>query len=374
MTLKSVGIIAEYDPFHHGHQFQLEAAKEKTGADVVVVVMSSNWTQRGEPAIYDKWTRTQMALNGGADLVVELPIQSAVQPASIFAEKAIELITELKCDYLSFGSEHSEIDFNQLKEIVINSDSDLFNDYQKTFPQIFQAVLQKQLNVDVSSPNDMLGFWYAQAAQRYNPELKLFPISRIESEHNDSVLKHRVSSGKAIRLAIKNGQSQVDDFLPSSVDDLQPLFWDDYWPFLQYQINQSSLEELRNIYQMSAGLEHLFKKVAIKAKNFAEFIASIKSKRYTYTRIQRLCVYILFKITDQDIIDSQSMLRILGMNNQGKEYLSQLKKTCSVPIISKIDKEAFEKQLYLECKAGTLTGMILKKHEDLYRFPIILNN
>ena len=352
MTLKAVGIIAEYDPFHNGHLFQLRQAQRLTNADVTVVVMSSNWTQRGEPAIFDKWTRTKMALENEVDLVIELPIQSAVQPASIFAYNAVELIVALKCQSLSFGSESPEFDFNKFKTFEVNTSSNL------------------------ELPNDTLGFWYAQAVQKLNANLKLVPIARNESNHGDDKLLHQISSGKAIRKAIKNRNSRFINFIPESsvqIEKLQPLFWDDYWPYLKYEINQASLFDLRNVYQMSDGLEFLFKRAAIKAKNFNEFIELVKSKRYTYTRLQRLCVYVLFKITQQQIDDSSRNLRVLGMTKNGQNYLNQIKKELKLSLISKVDKTVFDRADYLECKAGLLTGTILNNQQDLYHFPVIIN-
>ncbi|WP_429970991.1 nucleotidyltransferase [Fructilactobacillus sp. Tb1] len=376
MTLKAVGIITEYDPFHNGHLFQLQSAQAATGADVTVVVMSSNWTQRGEPAIFDKWTRSQMALENGVDLVIELPIQSAVQPASIFADQAVKLVDALKCSWLSFGSEHPEINFNEFKTLEIKTDADEFKNYQESYPETFRKFFLDNHGVNLVSPNDTLGFWYAQAAKKLKSNLELVPIIRRESDHNDNELMQTISSGKSIRKAIKSGNSNFTKFMPQSSfnpDELKPMFWDDFWPYLKYEINQSSLAELHNVYQMSDGLEYLFKKSAIKAQNFAEFIELVKSKRYTYTRLQRLCVYVLFKITQAQIDTSQDNIRILGMTKKGQAYLRQVKKELELPLISKVDKSVFEKEDYLECKSGLLTGMILHKQQDLYRFPVIIN-
>ncbi|MEN3240607.1 nucleotidyltransferase [Fructilactobacillus sanfranciscensis] len=376
MTLKAVGIIAEYDPFHNGHLFQLRQAQRLTNADVTVVVMSSNWTQRGEPAIFDKWTRTKMALENEVDLVIELPIQSAVQPASIFAYNAVELIVALKCQSLSFGSESPEFDFNKFKTFEVNTSSNEFKNYQESYPENFRKFILENYGFNLELPNDTLGFWYAQAVQKLNANLKLVPIARNESNHGDDKLLHQISSGKAIRKAIKNRNSRFINFIPESsvqIEKLQPLFWDDYWPYLKYEINQTSLSDLRNVYQMSDGLEFLFKRAAIKAKNFNEFIELVKSKRYTYTRLQRLCVYVLFKITQQQIDDSSRNLRVLGMTKNGQNYLNQIKKELKLSLISKVDKTVFDRADYLECKAGLLTGTILNNQQDLYHFPVIIN-
>ncbi|POH10668.1 hypothetical protein BGL39_01675 [Fructilactobacillus sanfranciscensis] len=376
MTLKAVGIIAEYDPFHNGHLFQLRQAQRLTNADVTVVVMSSNWTQRGEPAIFDKWTRTKMALENEVDLVIELPIQSAVQPASIFAYNAVELIVALKCKSLSFGSESPEFDFNKFKTFEVNTSSNEFKNYQESYPENFRKFILENYGFNLELPNDTLGFWYAQAVQKLNANLKLVPIARNESNHGDDKLLHQISSGKAIRKAIKNRNSRFINFIPESsvqIEKLQPLFWDDYWPYLKYEINQTSLFDLRNVYQMSDGLEFLFKRAAIKAKNFNEFIELVKSKRYTYTRLQRLCVYVLFKITQQQIDDSSRNLRVLGMTKNGQNYLNQIKKELKLSLISKVDKTVFDRADYLECKAGLLTGTILNNQQDLYHFPVIIN-
>lgn len=376
MTLTAVGIITEYDPFHNGHLFQLRSAQQATSADVTVVVMSSNWTQRGEPAIFDKWTRTQMALENGVDLVVELPIQAAVQPASIFAYQAVKLISALKCQFLSFGSEHPEFDFNAFKQFKVETDSSHFKNYRESYPETFRKFMLENYGFNLNSPNDTLGFWYAQAVRQLNSNLELVPIQRRESSHNDADLLQNISSGKAIRKAIKTQNFDFVKFMPETSirpEKLYPLFWDDFWPYLKYEINQTELTELRKIYQMSDGLEYLLKKAAIKAKSFTSFIDLIKSKRYTYTRLQRLCVYVLFKMTKQQISASSSNLRVLGMTKMGQAYLNQVKKELDLPLITKVDKKVFDEYDYLDCKAGLLTGMILHNQQDLYRFPVIMN-
>lgn len=376
MTLTAVGIITEYDPFHNGHLYQLRSAQQATHADVTVVVMSSNWTQRGEPAIFDKWTRAQMALENGVDLVIELPIQAAVQPASIFAYNAIKLVSALQCQFLSFGSEHPELDFNGFKKLKIKPESNHFKNYRASYPELFSKVMLEKYKINLTSPNDTLGFWYAQAVQKLNAKLDLVPIPRRESDHNDAKLLQSISSGKSIRKAIKNGDPDFINFIPKSsvkLGNLHPLFWDDFWPYLKYEINQTDLTDLRKIYQMSDGLEYRLKKAALKAQNFAEFIELVKSKRYTYTRLQRLCVYVLFKLTKAQIDDSSNNLRILGMTKTGQAYLNQVKGKLALPLISKVDKKVFDQLDYLECKANLLTGTILHNQQDLYRFPVIMN-
>ncbi|WP_237026438.1 nucleotidyltransferase [Lactobacillus sp. S2-2] len=374
--VKSVGIIAEYDPFHNGHKYQIKKAREETKADVVIVVMSSNFTQRGEPAIFDKWTRTRMALENGVDMVIELPIQSAVQPANIFAKKAVELIESLNCDFIAFGAEHSETDFFELskKELSLN-DEDLMED-NNNFASNYQKLFFKKFGVDLSYPNDNLAYWYAVAIRKISSKLKMVPIQRIESNHGDLVLGKNISSGKSIRLALMNHQI-INHMVPKTsinLKKLKPIYWNDYFPFLKFKILTASIFDLQKIYQMTEGLEYKLKKEIVNANTFVEFMNKIKSKRYTYTRLQRLLVYVLFSITEDEINSVNSSIRILGFNNSGKCFLNENKKKIELPIFTKTTKKMIEENIPIEFKSGQIVEMINGQTQDLFKYPIIIKN
>ncbi|CAM2765419.1 nucleotidyltransferase [Fructilactobacillus fructivorans] len=372
--MKAMGIISEYDPFHNGHLYQLQQAKQLTHPDATIVFMSGNWTQRGEPAIYDKWVRAQMALENGADLVIELPIVDAVQPASIFAQRAVNLVSSMKCSYLSFGSEHSDWDFMKLATVTIGKSNE-FHDYRYTYPELFRRTVKKQSGIDLNQPNDTLAFWYAKANRQLSFPLKLIPIKRYASGHNSDKLAGKIASGKAIRSAIRSHDDSYQKFIPRSsvhIETEKPLFWSDFWPYLRYELTQSSLSDLGRIYQMREGLEYRLKQAAIKDQTYDSFMTDIKTKRYTYTRLQRLLVYTLFQMTETEMANSRQVIRVLGMNQNGRNYLNQVKKTVRFPIVDRIGKDAFNKTLEIECHSGILYGMLNGRIQDKFTHPIMI--
>ncbi|MBW1605687.1 nucleotidyltransferase [Lactobacillus sp. Sy-1] len=375
--LSAVGIIAEYNPFHNGHQYQLKVAKQRSNADVVVAVMSGNWVQRGAPAIVDKWQRTEMALAGGVDLVVELPVFSAVQPADRFAMGAVAIINQLRCQSLAFGCEHPEWDFAKLAVGQLTSDNEHFRDYHRPYPDLIQAALKNQLGVSIDQPNDILAWNYARARHAINGSFSLIPIQRIGSQHHDHFATNAFASASSIRAALfAQHWAQVREMLPPTSyqllqNPMEWLDWDCFWPQLRYQLITTPLTVLRERYQMTEGIEHRLKAAAIKANSFDQFINIVKTKRYTFARIQRLLVVTLLQFNSNVMVDHSPYIRILGFNNVGRQYLKQVKKQIQWPIISKIDQSMLKSQLQAEFNAGMLIQMQTGHFEDLYRHPII---
>ncbi|UDM32598.1 nucleotidyltransferase [Lentilactobacillus laojiaonis] len=373
--LTAVGIVAEYNPFHNGHLYQLKEAKKKTGADVSVVVMSGNWTQRGDPAIYDKWVRTKLALLNSVDLVIELPFKFAVQPADIFARGAVNLLGNLQCTWLSFGVENAQFDFN---EIVKNIKIDQRNsNFKNSHAQIIQENIFEQTGLKINHPNDILGLNYAKNNQLLDLPMKIVPIKRVgDSQHNDVKLSNDFSSATSIRNAIFDDNfSAAMQLIPNS-DELinqSTVHWNKFWPYLRYQILESSITELNKIYQMSEGIEYRLKSVAQNVDSFDEFLAKVRNKRFNYSRIKRLCAYILVKANEQEMLDRQSYIRILGFNRLGQKYLNQIKKQVSLPIITKVNDPVIQKYLELDYRSGLLFKLIGTNDQDLYHSPIIIN-
>ncbi|WP_353485761.1 nucleotidyltransferase [Apilactobacillus xinyiensis] len=370
--LKAVGIISEYNPFHNGHLYQLKEAKRLTGADLVVVIMSGNWVQRGEPALVDKWTRTDIAIRNGADLVIELPFQCAVQPADLFAKYAVNILGNLKCSYLSFGCENNQINFNELSHFKkIKQDIKSYLDANTPYSAAIRDYVYSKTGKRISSPNDVLGMNYAISNSALECPMKLYPVKRLGANHHDSDLNYKadISSASAIRSAILKHDNDFSKFLPNyNIHFDEIITWNAFFPYLKYMISMSSTNELSQIYQMSEGLEFKLKKEINASNSFEEFISKIKSKRYTYARLKRLCCYILLNYQNDAIFE---YIRVLGFNNLGKSYLKQVKKSIDIPIISRVNKSNLNNELRYEYRAGFMTGIITNENEDLYRFPLI---
>lgn len=391
--MKACGIIAEYNPFHNGHLYQLKEAKNRTGSDVIIVVMSGNFLQRGEPALVDKWTRAEMALANGADLVLELPVSSSVQPADLFAKGAIEILAALECTSLSFGAESGDGQlFKRTAKLLIDYSKEIDRQFQKQaekgktyavrMEQAIAAVIP-EFPIDLSRPNNQLGLAYAKENYLKNDIFHIEVINRKQAEYHDQNLpkQSNIASATAIRKQLFNSggvQNSLDKFMPDSSVELlnnkQLVDWEQYWMFLKYQILSSSTTELKQIYQMEEGLENRLKKAVQTANTFEEFIQSVKNKRMTRTRLQRLCVYVLLQIKKTDLFNNNKRptSRILGFSSVGQQYLNKVKKNSEIDLLTTINKKTKESWA-LDIKAGEVYQLVLKNtklNQDFNRKPL----
>lgn len=398
--MKSCGIIAEYNPFHKGHRYQIEEAKKKTSADVMIVVMSGNFLQRGEPAIVDKWKRAEMALASGADIVIELPVAFSVQPADYFAKGGVALLQEMKCDVLSFGTESGTAEeFQQFAADWLKNEKQIEaafqqfknngDTYSEQMQQAAESVLSKH-SLDLQLPNTILGLAYAKENSRYRHPMLLEPIQRLGAGYHEKQLQNKsFQSATAIRKQlleqqisgqISNADKQaLKAAVPAKVfnilEDSQLVDWNAFWPFLKYQLIVQSEEQLRQMYQMNEGIEYRLKEFVTQAENFEHFVELVKTKRYTWVRLQRLFTYVLLQFTKDiadEALDGPKAIRVLGFSAVGQQYLSQIKKSVSIPIISRLHQK--NKDLWeIDIQAGKIyqlaTGEVTKE-QDFHRLPL----
>lgn len=382
--MKVTGIIAEYNPLHNGHRYQLQQARQTSQADVVIVCMSGNYVQRGEPAVLDKWTRAQLALAAGADMVVELPFASAVQPADRFATGAIDLLAQLGCQTVAFGSEEAAFDYQTIgqKIAALPAQSAAFVDYQKTYATQLNEFYQQTLNLSIDQPNHLLGISYAVANARLAQPMQLLAIERQQAQHADQLIQTGAyASASAIRKVLAHTPidlTMVQPVVPATtlaaLTTQQGVQWSQLWPLLQYRINSTPLAELRQVYQMSEGLEYRFKKVITQVDSYEALLQALKTKRYTYARLQRVCLYVLLNIKDTAIQQTleQPYVRLLGFNQVGQTYLHQLKKQLTWPLISKISAKlgAETGLLGLEVRVDRLFEQLTNTHQNFARQPL----
>ncbi|WP_374721970.1 nucleotidyltransferase [Peribacillus tepidiphilus] len=357
--MKAVGLVVEYNPFHNGHQYHLHTSKNETNADVVIAVMSGSFLQRGEPALVSKWTRTEMALRGGADLVFELPYVYCTQHAGHFAYGAILLLEAAGCDTFCFGSEQGKIEpflslYHLMKEKKEEYDQYVVkyisegNSYPKASSLAFHELVTDVSDLpDLSKPNNILGFQYVKAAIDHSFRIKPYTIRRIHSDYHDQELPDQpIASATSIRKALMRQQNleSISSYLPSKSFLLLRSYgefhdWEKYWPLLKYKIMSSSTDELETVYEAEEGIQYRMKDTVLEASTFNEFVSKIKTKRYTWTRIQRLCVHILNHVKKEQMklaMNQNSYLRILGMTEKGRKYLNLNKKKIELPLISRI--------------------------------------
>lgn len=376
--LQAVGIVSEYNPFHNGHLYMLNQAKKETSADVSVAIMSGNWLQRGEPAAFDKWQRTRSALLNGVDLVVELPLFSAVQPSHLFSKSAVGLAIQMRCKWLAFGAEHPDMNYQRLIDNQ-PEDKNNFKRFDKPYASIFQDYLFSKTGIRLNQPNDVLGFGYAKANFEAGSPLDLVPLQRIGSEHDDTQieLSASIASATAIRKAIRDHQgASIQKVAPRPTLEMirnnQMMDWNDFWPFLRFELVENPVDKLHEIYQMTEGIEYRLKRAAIKANSFKEFLHLVKTKRYTYARIQRLCVYVLLHAAARDMLQTSGYIRLLGFNSTGQKYLNQIKGDLEWPLITKINDDVVADFIQMDFRGGMLTQMINGASQDFYRHPIII--
>ena len=343
--MKSIGIIAEYNPFHNGHLYHLNQIKEKYKDYTIILVMTGNFTERGDVAIIDKWKRKDIALNYGIDLVIELPFPFATQSADFFAYGAITLLEKLQVEKVIFGSESNNIkDLELIAKTEL--ENDLFNNlvslYSKmgyNYPTALSKSLEDLTNIKIDTPNDLLGISYIKTILKYNYNLKYETIKRINNYHEKESIDDIVSA-TTIRNNIKNNKKKKNQVPELTYNNLNNLhFIDDYYNLLKYKI---ITEKDLSIYQtVDEGIDKLLKKEIVNSSNYEELINKVKSKRYTYNKITRMLLHILCNFTKEKASNFREItyIRILGFNSKGKAYLNKIKKDIDIPIISKITRD-----------------------------------
>ena len=386
--MRATGVVVEHNPFHNGHLYHIKESRKSTGADVVIAVMSGNFLQRGEPALVDKWSRTKMALQGGVDIVIELPYIFATAQASDFAKGSIALLEAAGCTDFCFGSEQGSIEpFINTYDLITSQQESYqqsINQFMKTgmsYPKALNeayADLIKGYNqpfVDLSQPNNILGYHYIEAAYQLQASINPVTIQRIVSGYHDDVLPGQsIASATGIRKVIFNDQgiSDLTSLLPKA--SLQNIVewqsnigsfgsWQHFYPYLRFQIIRSSIEQLASYAEVTEGIEYLLKEAAQKSNTFETFMEVVKSKRYTWTRIQRMLTHIYTGFTWEDLkqASSPTYLRLLGMTEMGQRYLNEHKKNLSLPLISRVGAVK-DSMLSHDIKATDLYTLGIQSH------------
>lgn len=349
------GIVVEYNPLTNGHLYHIQKAKEISQCDLLVAVMSGNFTQRGEPAIVDKWQRAKAAVENGVDLVFELPFAFACESADYFAKGAIQLLNSLRCQTIVFGTE--TLDKKSLRSLVEQSKSEAYQkrvklllDRGESYPQ---AQAQAFTGISISLPNDLLAYSYVKQIIMQNAAIDFVPIQRTNAYHGDL----SGSSASSLRQRLKNKQS-ISSLSPMQIHGELHDF-NDYFEPLYAKLMFTDIEELNKIHLVSEGLEYRFKKKIASATNMTDFINQVKTKRYTIPRLMRTIIHVLLNDTSacrekQDV----GYLRLLAASHNGQMALRELKKTASLPIISRFS-EIKHPHLALELAATQLYAMPL---------------
>lgn len=361
--MRILGIVAEYNPFHKGHLYHLKQAQALIKPDVTIVVMSGSFVQRGEVAIVDKWIRSQIAVECGVDLVVELPTVYALESADYFAKSSIELLHLLGVTDIVFGSETANMD--QFIEIAktIQTNSDTYNRLVKEamqkglrYPDACNQALSTLMNQEVKTPNDLLGLAYTKEVISNNYPIHLHAIKRTSHYHSETI--EAFASATALRKALKENKD-VSNQLPGYIyyKDKALLDSNAFFPYLKYNILIN--DHLSHIHLVDEGIENLLKETINKAQNTNELISLLSSKRYTRSRIARMLAHILLNNSKEEVLQAMhfSQIRPLAFSQDGAIYLRQIKKSCPLPITTKILNKK-DPMYHIEAKATNLIGLV----------------
>ena len=349
---KILGIIAEYNPFHNGHKYHLEESKKKSNSDYVVAVITGNYTQRGSCSIINKWQKAKMAKENGIDLIIELPVIYSISSAENFAYGAIKILDSINVSNLSFGAECESLEtLSKIANILYNEPSE-YKSYLSTelsaglsFPKARSNALNRYMNSDITkiinSPNNILGIEYLKALKRINSKIEPFIVTRQETNHNDKNIKENFASSSSIRNYINTNTNYdlLKSVMPINSFNIlieninNGTFVNNIYSFekeIMYVLRKMDIQEIKDLPDVSEGLENGIKKAANSCNNLTDFLSKIKSKRFTLTRIQRILLYSLLDITKTDMQLSKNIIpyvHILDFNSKGKELISEIKKS-----------------------------------------------
>lgn len=363
--MKVLGIIAEYNPMHSGHIYHINKSKEILGCDYTIAIISGNFTQQGNIAIIDKFTRAKHAIKNGIDLVIELPTIYAVSDAGSFANKAITILNDLNSvDYLSFGSETDSIEsITYIANRILDNEHYIWNLIKENLKSgisfakarskaLANFLTNSELDI-ISSPNNILGIEYVKSLISLNSSITPICIKRqISNFNNENITPDFTSSTSIRKHLLKNKDiNLIKEYLPEdvfqSILNKDILFNKDIFELLKYKITIMSKEELKNIVGVTEGLENKIIKEIISSFSYDEYIHKLKSKRYELSKIKRIVINILLNISKDDFIslcdNSSNYAHVLAFNHDKKELISYISKKSNIPIITSLNNTTLQK-------------------------------
>ncbi|MFR0039777.1 MAG: nucleotidyltransferase [Lachnospira sp.] len=414
--MKAVGLVTEYNPFHNGHLYHLNKAMELTGADISVAVMSGDFVQRGEPAVLDKYTRTSMALNSGVNLVVELPVNYAVSSAESFAAGALKVLDYIKADSIAFGSESGDIErLSKLAHILCDNEDTLYKEISKytangiSYAAARQKVVEKLTDKDtaemLTSSNNILAVEYLKAIIKNNYAIKPYTVQRQGDSYNDTDIRSEYASATALRENLK--ADNISEYIPVKAglilssntnyiypDDITEVLFTRLLDIL-FASNYDKNVFIENVMQYpdvskeiagrlyKSAMDMITRTVPQGAESkdngafsFGSLCEHIKTKEVPLSRIKRALVRITLGLDKKHMekYANEPYIRVLGFDKKGQEYLSYIRKTVEVPLITKIAD--YKEMLLDDIHAANIYNMIVagkygvKEFGDFVRGPV----
>ena len=414
--MKAVGLVTEYNPFHNGHLYHLNKAMELTGADISVAVMSGDFVQRGEPAVLDKYTRTSMALNSGVNLVVELPVNYAVSSAESFAAGALKVLDYVKADSIAFGSESGDIErLSKLAHILCDNEDTLYKEISKytangiSYAAARQKVVEKLTDKDtaavLTSSNNILAVEYLKAIIKNNYAIKPYTVQRQGDSYNDTDIRSEYASATALRENLK--ADNISEYIPVKAglilssntnyiypDDITEVLFTRLLDIL-FASNYDKNVFIENVMQYpdvskeiagrlyKSAMDMITRTVPQRSESkdngvfsFGSLCEHIKTKEVPLSRIKRALVRITLGLDKKHMekYANEPYIRVLGFDKKGQEYLSYIRKTVEVPLITKTAD--YKEMLLDDIHAANIYNMIVagkygvKELGDFVRGPV----
>ena len=375
--MKVIGIIAEYNPFHNGHLYQINKIKELYPDSIIIAVVSSSFTQRGDISILNKWDKTNICLDNNIDIVIELPFVFATQSSDIFGTGAVKILEELNIDTLIFGTESDSIEW--LKEVAdlqlnnkeYNEKVKYYLDKGLNYPTATNKAVYDLTGYKVDSPNDLLALSYIKQIKKDNKNIEIINIKRTIDYHTTET-DNNITSASNIRNKYINNEN-IDKLIPYTNNNLYKISMNNLYPYLKYKI--LSEETNLNIYQtVDEGIENRIIKYINESNSYEELIQNIKTKRYTYNKISRMLLHLLTSFTKEESNNLDiDYIRLLGFTSIGKEYLNKIKKEIKVPLITGYKKN-ISKILDIELRITKIYSLVTNNNlikEEYRNKPII---
>ncbi len=376
-----IGIVCEFNPFHKGHKYLIDSVKKD--GDTVVCVMSGNFVQRGEPALFSKEARVKAALLNGADIVIELPFVYATASAESFAFNAVKILSDFGCETLAFGTENADI--TKLKNAVeILEDSNFDAKIRKyledgiSYPAARQRAFDEyNMDFDISTPNNILALEYMKALKKLISKMLPMPVIRIGAGYNDAKSVDGIASATHIRQLINDGED-FSQFVPENIVEIynEELKKFRFVSNQKYNIASLSLlrsklnEDLSSVANMTEGLENRIKSAIKESTSLEEVYDKAKTKRFTHSRIRRAVLSLTLGITADDLKIPVPYCRLLGFNINSAEIMGKLASNCKIPFVASysdilnLKSTDAEKVFSIENKSGDFYSLIMQNSAE----------
>lgn len=376
-----IGIVCEFNPFHKGHKYLIDAVKKD--GDTVVCVMSGNFVQRGEPAIFSKEARVKAALLNGADIVLELPFIYATASAEIFAFNAVKILNDFGCDKIAFGTENADVSTLEKTVEILNDnafDIKIKNHLEDgvSYPVARQRAFDEyNIDFDISTPNNILALEYMKALKKLNSKMKPMPITRIGAGYNDTKSVDGIASATHIRQLIESNE-RFSQFIPENIIEIYNeeikkgnLVSKEKYNLASLSLLRSKLnEDLSCIANMAEGLENRIKSAIKESTSLDEIFDKAKTKRFTHSRIRRAVLSLTLGITADDLKIPVPYCRLLGFNMKSAEIMGRLASNSEISFVASysdilnLKSNDAEKVFNLENNSRDFYSLIMQNSDE----------